>query len=296
MASQQKIFFFMALTFTLPQISSCVSKAGPAMDQAMKISDSPGPESLKVKAQKVTSGLASYSLQGKAYKVAWFMCQVKGPAETVFLAHDEAAGFESDHFCEMPESQAFLAAGFHVAGFNRPGFGSSTGERDLVGKRSQQSGLVAAKEALHANSSLSTSFIGAYGFGTGAASAAFFTKQYGQLKWLITGGGIYDFEQVGRNSSDPDLIALIKKSADSEGEVAYETRSIGYDVNGLPPRVAIFQGKDDTVALSDQAHTFRDGLAANQCKVTYQDIAGINHKISPQQLRQIIDVMISSVR
>lgn len=296
MAIKQEIFFLMILAAFVPGFSGCVTRSGQSHAEAPIISTSPGPDAPRVSPNKITSGNAPYSALGKAYKVTWFLCQLKGPAAAVLIAHDEDAGYGSDHFCDLPETQAFLAAGFHVAGFNRPGFGSSTGTRDLVGKLSQQAALVAAKETLHANPALASSFEGAYGFGTGAASAAFFSKQYGKLKWLVLGGGIYDFEQTGRNSSDGDLVALIKKSTDKEGDVAYETRSIAYDVNGLPPRVAIFQGKDDTTALADQAHAFRDGLAASECKVTYQEIAGISHKINQRQLRQILDVMITSVR
>ncbi len=296
MAMKHKIFFLMIFAAFLTGLSGCVTRSGPSQADGLKISTTPGPDAPRVTPIKITSGNAPYSALGKGYKVAWFFCQLKGPAATVLLAHDEDAGFEPERICDLPEAQAFLAAGFHVAGFNRPGFGSSTGKRDLVGKLSQQAALVAAKETMHANPALTTSFEGAYGFGTGAASAAFFSKQFGKLKWLVLGGGIYDFEQAGRNSSDADLIALIKKSTTEEGDAAYETRSIGYDVNGLPPRVAIFQGKEDTAALADQAHAFRDGLAASECQVTYQEIAGIGHKIDPRQLRQIMDVMVNSVR
>ena len=296
MANKQKIFFLIIFAEFLSGLSGCVTRSGPSQDDGLKISNSPGPDALRVSPSNITSGHASYSANGKGYKVAWFLCQIKAPAATVLIAHGEDAGFESDQFCDLPEAQAFLAAGFHVAGFNRPGFGGSTGTRDLVGKLSQQAALVAAKETLHANPSLTSTFEGAYGFGTGAASAAIFGKQYGKLKWLVLGGGIYDFEQAGRNSSDGDLITLIKKSTEREGDVAYETRSIAYDVNGLPHRVAIFQGKDDTTAPADQAHAFRDGLAASEYKVTYQEIAGIGHKINPRQLRQILDVMVTSVR
>ncbi len=296
MAIKHKLFFLMVFAAFCVQVSGCVTRTGPRQADGLTISNSPGPEAPTVSPSKITSSNAPYSASGKGYKVTWFLCQNKGPAAVVMLAHDEDAGFESDHFCQQPEAQAFLAAGFHVAGFNRPGFGSSTGNRDLVGKLSHQAALVAARDVLHANAPLASSFEGAYGFGTGAASAAFFSKQYGKLKWLVLGGGIYDFEQASRNSSDGDLVSLIKKAAEKEGDVAYETRSIGYDVNGLPHRVAIFQGKNDTTALADQAHAFRDGLAASECNVTYQEIAGISHKINPRQIRQILDVMITSVR
>ena len=295
----------------------CATSAGPRPEEPLKISDSPGPDVPKTVPFKQTSGMATYSVAGsedssaldgkskkgpkpakgqKQQSVAWFTCQLEKAAGVVLLAHDEDSGFDSRDFCNQTEVQAFLTSGFNVAGFNRPGFGNSTGQRDLVGKQSQQAALVAAEAILKANAGIGGTYSGSYGYGTGAAAAAFFAKQSGNLQWLIVGGGMFDFEQVARNSDDHSLVELIKKSAAKEGEVAYEIRSIGYDVNGLPARVAIFRGKDDTISPHDQAHAFRDGLAASECKVTFQEIAGIGHKIGPRQMRQILDVMITSVR
>ena len=296
MTGSRRILLSVVVATLTFKTQACLTRSGPKVVDDLKISHSPGPESAKVTSLKLTQGHAPYSANGKPQKVSWFMCQIASPAGAVILAHDEAAGFDSATFCDLPEAQAFLAAGFHVAGFNRPGFGASTGERDLVGKQSQQAALVAAKETLRANSGLNSAIVGAYGFGTGAAAASFFSKQSGNLQWLIAGGGIHDFEQAARTSSDGGLTSMIKKTTDQEGEVAYETRSIAYDVNGLPPRIAIFQGADDTVAPADQANSFRDSLAASQCKVTFQEIKGINHQINPNQIRQILDVMIASAK
>jgi len=298
-------------------IQGCATSAGPRPEEPLKISDSPGPDAPKVAPFKQTTGLAAYSVaapddsdshDGKSRKgakslksqtqqsVEWFTCQLEKAGGVVLMAHDEDSGFDSKDFCNTPEAQAFLASGLNVAGFNRPGFESSTGERDLVGKQSQQAALVAAEAILKANAGISGPYSGSYGYGTGATAASFFAKQSGNLQWLIVGGGMFDFEQVARTSDDRQLVDLIKKASGKEGEVAYEIRSIGYDVNGLPARVAIFRGKDDTISPHDQAHAFRDGLAASECKVTFQEIAGIGHKIGPRQLRQILDVMITSVR
>jgi pimeloyl-ACP methyl ester carboxylesterase len=294
-----KILMVCLSFLVLGGVQGCATKAGPGPEDPLKISDSPGKEAPKVTPVKQTNGMATQGKAPRQSSIAWFTCQVEKPAGLVLVAHDEDGGFEAKDFCSSPESQAFLASGFNVAGFNRPGFGASTGNRDLAGKHSQQAALVAAAEIIKANSGIAGadgSFSGAYGYGTGAAAASFFAKQSGNLRWLIVGGGMFDFEQVARSSSDAALVGLIKKSAEQEGEVAYETRSIGYDVNGLPARVAIFRGKDDTVSPHDQAHAFRDGLAASECKVTFQEIPGIGHKVAPHQLRQILDAMINSVR
>ncbi|MEY4631193.1 MAG: Prolyl oligopeptidase family [Pseudomonadota bacterium] len=274
---------------------ACVTASGPKENPDLKISDSPGPEKPKIQPSRTASGLAPWSNGGKAQKVAWFLCAAPAGKQTVLLAHDEASGFNADSFCNTPESQAFISSGFHVLGINRPGFAPSTGEADLVGKASQQAALVAAKHAAAQAPGLPGPLTGAFGFGTGAAAASFFAKQHGNLSWLIVGSGIYDFEQASRTSSDKTLIQLIEKTVKKDGDTAHEIRSIGYDVAGLPARIAIFQGASDTVSPADQAYAFRDSLAASEYKVTFQMISGIGHEIPPAQMRQIMDVTISSV-
>jgi dienelactone hydrolase len=281
---------------TVALVVSCVTASGPKENPDLTIPESPGQEKPLITPSRAASGLAPWTLGGKPQKVAWFLCAAPEGRETVVFTHSEKAGFVQEKFCNLPDSQAFMASGFHILGVNRPGFAPSTGEADLIGKSSQQAMLVAVKHAAGQAPGLPGPIAGAYGFGTGAAAAAFFAKQKGGLAWLMVGAGIYDFEQAARISGDKDLIAKIEKSVAKEGDVAYEIRSIGYDVTGLPPRIAIFQGQMDSVAPAEQSMAFRDSLAASEYKVTFQMISGIGHDLTESQMRQVLDMIIPSIK
>lgn len=269
---------------------------GSSYESELKISDSPGPETPLIAPTAIKSGTAKAGSGKAAQTIAWFSCLLEKPAPAVVLAHDEDVGFDAKNFCNTPESQAFMRANLNVIGFNRPGFAPSTGKKDLVGQSSQQAALLALKAATSKSDGKITAIDGAYGFGTGAAAVSFLAKQSGGMKWLIAGGGVYDFEVTANESSSAELKKAISAAVQTEGDEAYETRSIAYDVNGLPNRIALFRGREDTVAPASQADSFRAGLAASEYKVTFQEIAGLGARIDPTQLQQILDVMITSVR
>lgn len=296
MKALKKILFCSGIILVAAPIQSCTTGGSENHENELKISDSPGPAAPAVAPEKSTTGTVPLGKGKASESIAWFSCLLKKTGPAVVLAHDETQGFKSKDFCNLPESQAFLASGLHVIGFNRPGFAPSTGKVDLVGQASQQAGLLAIKAAMAKSAGRISLIEGTYGFGTGAAAAAFLAKQSGGLKWLIAGGGIYDFEVTANDSASPDLKKAIANMVNQEGDEAFEIRSIAYDINGLPNRVALFRGRDDTSAPASQADSFRAGLAANQYKVTFQEIAGIGASIEPRQLRQILDVMIASVR
>src|SRR5262249_22092855 len=137
---------------------------------------------------------------------------------------------------------------------------------------------------------------GAWGYGTGATAAALASKQLPGLKFLLLGGGIYDYEETAKGTSDAYLkkdIATIKKTG---GEAAIEQRSVGYDPSGLPKRVSLYQGAQDTVAPVGQAKAFADSLeSAGGYQVTFQALEGLGHDIPWVQHRRIIEGLAAAV-
>jgi len=94
-------------------------------------------DDLKPVAMVAEGGVADYKFGGKAEKVEWLGCKVKGtPQATLLLMHRDRAGWEDDRYCEGWIAQSFLSQGFDVIAVNRPGYGQSTGEPDFAGAQS----------------------------------------------------------------------------------------------------------------------------------------------------------------
>jgi dipeptidyl aminopeptidase/acylaminoacyl peptidase len=237
------------------------------------------------------TGVATYTYAKRPQKVEWIDCKLAKPAGTIFVAHRDRAGFAAHKFCAGWIAQAFLSQGLDVVTVNRPGYGGSTGVVDFSGKQSMEAMEAGLKAALAAAKN-PNGIDGIWGYATGASAAALFARHHQGFKYMILGGGVYDYEQTLKATTDTYLKTEIARIEKTGGVTAIEDRSVAYDVSGLPPRIAIYHGKRDTSAPLQQAKAFSDALESNgSYKVSYQEIDGEAHEMPWTHHRKILEVM-----
>lgn len=245
------------------------------------------------------AGLADYQWQEAAQKVEWIDCKAKTPQETrgtILAMHSDRAGFEDKRFCEGWIAQAFLSQGYDVVTVNRPGYGDSTGVVDFSGEQSMAALEVGVKAAM-AQGQNAKSIEGVWGYSTGATAAALYAKRFpAGIKYLLLGGGIYDYEITLKETTDDYLKTDIQQILKTGGNTAMEERSIAYDVSGLPAVMALYHGKSDTTAPLHQAKAFADSLeGSGNYKVVWQVVEGVAHQIPWVHHRKILEVIVHSL-
>jgi pimeloyl-ACP methyl ester carboxylesterase len=235
-----------------------------------------------------TDGLADYTYKSRSFKAQWVTCKPKGKAKAAVLAmHADRAGFDAARFCNGWIAQTFLAANVAVVTVNRPGYGASTGTPDFSGPQSQAA-VAAAVKATNVTPAIS----GAWGYDTGATAAALLSRGLGGLQFLILGGGVYDMEETLTTTQDGYLRKDIERIKATGGNKAIEERSIAYDVSGLPKRIIVYHGKNDTAVPSSQAKAFADALESGEYKVTFQEIEGMGHDVAWKDHRKVLQVLV----
>lgn len=243
------------------------------------------------------TGLASYKFQAAANKVEWIACKGrsgKKAAGVILVMHRDRAGFEDKKFCEGWIAQTFLSQSLDVVTINRPGYGESTGVVDFSGKQSMAA-LDAGLAAALAKAGLA-GIDGIWGYSTGAAAAALFSKHHPAARFLILGGGIYDYEQTLKETTDDYIRKDIEAIKATGGDVAIEDRSVGYDVTGLPAQISIYHAKQDKSAPLSQAKAFVDALSSSGgYRVSYQVIEGVAHEMPWTHHRKILEVLAHSL-
>jgi hypothetical protein len=279
----------------LQLVSGCASLVTSEQDDVLASSDVATEKDFKPVGYTQTAGLADYAFRGKPYKAQWLVCRAKKPARASVLAvHRDRAGYEPAKFCGGWIAQAFLSKGLDVVAVNRPGYGQSTGVADFGGEQSMAA-MSAGLAAAVAKAPLAGPPAGIWAQSTGAIAAGLFAKKQQGFKWAVFGGGVYDLEQTLDKTTDAYLkqdIAAIQKTG---GTPAMESRSIGYDPSGMPPRIAIYHAKDDTSAPIDQAKAFADTLeSAGSYKVTYQAIDG-DQNLPWTRQRQVLELLLDVV-
>lgn len=279
-----KVFLFATLT-------GCASLGSDQKSGQLSFADVSAAD-LKPVAVTQDVGVAEYAFGGAPQKAEWIDCKVKTPAlATILVFHKDRAGWEKERFCEGWIAQSFLSQGFDVVAVNRPGYGLSTGSPDFTGEQSLAAVDAALKDAL-AKGKNTTPVTGLWGYSTGATAAALYAKHAPGFKFIILGGGIYDFEETLKSTQDDYVRKDIEQMQKTGGTKALEDRSVGYDVAGLPKTVAIYHGKLDKSAPLAQAQAFADSLASNGAySVTFQTLDGIGNDIPWAQHWKILEVL-----
>jgi hypothetical protein len=239
-------------------------------------------------------GMSNYQFGGATHQVEFINCKISSPKSTIITVHSDRAGFDVSKFCEGWIAQSFLSQGFDVIAVNRPGYGNSKGSPDFGGAQSIAAMEAGVKSAARIGRNLHQT-AGIFGFSTGVASAALLSKKMPNLKFLILGSGVYDYEAALADTKDSYLKRDLNKIKDTGGNKAIEDRSIAYDVEGLPKTIVIYHGKQDTAVPPEQAKAFSDSLKSSEYQVTFQILEGVNDDIPWMHHRQILEVIARSL-
>jgi hypothetical protein len=226
---------------------------------------------------------ASYKFQNKPFQVEAIMCDSGQNLPQVAVINDDQTAFAQDSACDNWQAQVILAAGYQPLLINRPSFGKSGGPNDFSGPQSQAA-IAAVIEAGAGRGRL----VGIWGYGTGSISAGFAAKKFKEISWLLLGNGFYDLEIVERLTKDAGITAAIKNVKSSEGDMAFEKRSLAWDISDLPKCVLLYHSKTNDVAPKAQADALNDQLRTAQTRTFYDEIDGVNHVIPWQAHFQIV--------
>lgn len=235
------------------------------------------------------SGQASFGVAATEGKVVWMACAGKSSKASVVLFHDEAPFAESG-FCQGWLAQAFLSQSLDVVAVNRPGYGLSKGVNDYWGPLAIGAVATALDQVRKSHPGIKP-MQGVYGYGSGASAALAFARRRPDFQWAIIGGGWYDLDESDKLSKDVTLKKLLAGMRQLGGERVVEERSVGYDVSGLPRRLAIYHGKQDSAAPIKQAQVFADSLTSARYQVTLQLLEGATHDLKWPQHRRLLEVL-----
>lgn len=238
----------------------------------------------------MTTGTANYKYGASPATSQWIKCTGSKSRGTVLVMHRFDSGFDPQLFCKGWVAQVFIKKGFQVVAVNRPGNAGSDGVEDLAGPQS----LAAIKAGLDASGS-GTQLTGIWGYDVGTIAAAFLAKQTPSVQWLILGGGIYDLEITARTTENTAFKTAIQKIKATEGELAFERRSIAWDFSGLTKTIALYHAHDDKFASASQADAFNAQLRTAEFKVFNNDIAGGSHDLPWRDHMRIVDAAIDQV-
>ena len=288
-----KMSNLIALGFLLLPVGCASLGGGKEGKTDLTITQTSAVEFIPVTAE-VYIGMANYPYSGTTHQVEFINCKIPAPKATIVVAHSDRAGFDVSKFCEGWIAQSFLSQGFDVISVNRPGYGNSKGNPDFSGPQSIVAMEYGVKAAMKIGKNLHQPS-GIFGFSTGVTSAALLSKKIPDLKFLILGSGVYDYEAALAETKDSYLRKDLKKIKDSGGSKAIEDRSIAYDVSDLPKTVVIYHGKQDTAVSPEQAKAFSDSLESNEHQVTFQILDGVNQDIPWMHHRQILEVIARSL-
>lgn len=243
------------------------------------------------------SGIATYRHAANSQKVEWLGCHpTKASKRSILVMHSEMAAFDAKDFCNNWIAQAFLSNGFNVVAINRPGYGRSTGKKDLAGPNSMAA-LAAGLKALKKKHPELAAPEGFWGYSLGATAAALFAKKtVNKPKYLILGSGAYDFEGTLSDTKDTKLKEDLNQLMQTESDLGFEIRSVAYDLADLPKRIALYHGTNDKTIKPQQTQDFYDSLQSDEYKVTLQFIKGVEHAIPENIHRKILNVLILSTK
>ncbi|MBP9706582.1 MAG: hypothetical protein KBD78_03000 [Oligoflexales bacterium] len=227
-----------------------------------------------------------YGHRNKLYEVETFLClrQDKPPLGQQFflLFHQETEHFNSKSLCQSPTIIAFLNANFSVVAFNRPGFGQSNGEKELLGDHNIQAATVAlnAVQRFTESRSLDLKLAGVWGYSLGASEALAFVKQKNDPKLkIIAGGGAFDLPAVLNSTNSKEVKSILEKDLAADNS-ALDNKSIAFDFEELNfSHLYLYHAKSDVTIPSGQAEAFSEALRTSEKRVQIQLIESESHDL-----------------
>ncbi len=194
------------------------------------------------------------------YSLQWYSCTLKKGAPYIVMLNVKGQPFTGET-CKQGLVQAFLQKDLNVLAVNRPGAGKSEG-KEVLGDDASVGSL---KSLLDAEKEQGKKIDALWGFEE-ASLLALRTAKVFPLKFLVVGNGIYDWDATLSEAKDPAFVSEMKALQGSDPRFA-ETRSVAWDLTGLPKAVYLYHMQGDPRYGGAQTEAFRAALAANQYKV-----------------------------
>lgn len=239
-----------------------------------------------------STGVITYQYEGKPQSAEWIICTNES-ANTTALLLAGATAFSAEGFCQSWIPQLFLGKKIAVLAVNRPGFGKSSGTKELSGPASAvaMESVVKGTQKNLAGGQIS----GAWGLGEGGIGAAFFAKKNPQLQWLILGNGFYDLEATFQGLPEGELKQLITELRAKEHEAVFEARSIAWDFSGLPKKIYLYHGQNNAISIPAQVTAFRDTLVTREYIAVLNLIEGATDQLTDDQHQHVLSQILEQV-
>ncbi len=237
---------------------------------------------------------APYKIAKKSESVEVFVCDNE-TANSVLLNHSDKSGWTAQNFCSSWVAQIFLKNGFNVIGVNRPGFGQSTGKKDLAGPRSSEAIKTATTLGL---SKLKTKseLVGSWGLGSGGISAGLVARNFKSMKWVILGNTVYDFEQQLTNTKSKIFNPEMSQLKKIEGESAVENRSIAFEIEKLPKQIYLYHSATNEEVGISQMTQFVDSLTAQQFTVATTTVESSEQELNDVDQYNVVRDFLTSIK
>ncbi|MBD9490463.1 S9 family peptidase [Ensifer sp. ENS11] len=171
-----------------------------------------------------------------------------------------------------------------AAAVSQPGFGASGGPADFCGPDTQRAILVALN-FLKRQPTVDPTRIVIYGNSRGAVASAMVAARVPDLRAMILSSGVYDLEEVYRNSSRGVQQAIENEAGLSPK--AFLDRSAIYHCENIRAEALLLHGKSDDRAPFDQAKRFAGTLSKAGAPVTLRTFE-CGHRIPRQQAMPIL--------
>jgi hypothetical protein len=241
-----------------------------------------------------SEGSVKFSIDKKSVvQVPWARCTPKKGSSRglIFLVPGLDGDFTTKEFCQSWQAQAFLQRSYEVITevVTHDGPRSEKVDQDLGGPLTVQ----VIDEIV---TSLKLNIRGIWGYDIGVVAGSFFAKKNPPgLNWLLLGGGIYDLEATLRVTQSDTLKSIAQKLKAQEGEIYLETRSIAWDITGLPKTIGLYHAQDDQLAPKSQSDSFNDQLRTAEFRVFKRDIAAGGHAIPWRAHVKIIQELLDQI-
>jgi dipeptidyl aminopeptidase/acylaminoacyl peptidase len=227
----------------------------------------------------------------------WSKPQGPGPSPLLLLIHpdQDSPKIGGAMFVKSGQLQFWADHGFVAAAISQPGYGSSDGDADFCGPRTQKATL-ALLIHLQSLKPVDASKVFVYGGSRGAVVAGMLaTLQPPGLRGVILKSGVYDFASWWRSRPWYDLIKLtLFWEIGWPTESKLKERSAFYAADRIKAPLLIIHGTEDKSASYTAAEQFSERVRASGGQPQFVSLAS-GHVIPMPQINGLMESFIRGV-
>jgi dipeptidyl aminopeptidase/acylaminoacyl peptidase len=182
----------------------------------------------------------------------------------------------------IPNGLTYAQNGYAGLAVSQPGYGRSEGPGDYVGPRTLTV-LIAGYRRFQREPFVDPNRMGIVGYSRGGMAASLLAVQLNDLKAVVLGAGVYDFNKA-YDETGLDGIRENMKAETGMTPEAIKQRSSVLQMEKLKCPVLILHGEKDINVPVSQAYLLRDRLTALKKEFEIQIFPDREHGIGPQNL------------